>query len=239
MATLFRWLLRFFSGAVLLGLAAMVLLYWFATRSIPDYDATLEVAGPSAPIEIVRDNANVPHIFGASDRDVYFGLGFAHAQDRLWQMMMSRRTVQGRLSEVFGARTFAIDDLMRRLDLYPLSVQSVAAQDAYTQEALRAYSAGVNTWLAEINEGARGRGAPEFWIFPPQIAPWQPADSISIAKLMGLQLSNHVQHEVLRAQVSLLLDEDRVRDILPDAPGDGVAALPDYASLLPMEPRFA
>ncbi|MBT8475769.1 MAG: penicillin acylase family protein, partial [Alphaproteobacteria bacterium] len=239
MATLFRWLLRFFSGAVLLGLAATVLLYWFATRSIPDYDATLEVAGPSAPIEIVRDNANVPHIFGASDRDVYFGLGFAHAQDRLWQMMMSRRTVQGRLSEVFGARTFAVDDLMRRLDLYPLSVQSVAAQDAYTQEALRAYSAGVNTWLAEINEGARGRGAPEFWIFPPQIAPWQPADSISIAKLMGLQLSNHVQHEVLRAQVSLLLDEDRVRDILPDAPGDGVAALPDYASLLPMEPRFA
>ncbi|MEO0654694.1 MAG: penicillin acylase family protein [Pseudomonadota bacterium] len=239
MATLFRWLLRLFVGTFLLGTGAAVLLYWFSTRSIPDYTATLTVEGLGAPVEIVRDNANVPHIFGAEDTDVYFGLGLAHAQDRLWQMMMMRRTAQGRLSEVFGARTFAIDDLLRRLDLYPLAVQSVRVQSPYAQAALRAYAAGVNAWLSEINAGARGRGAPEFWIFPPQIAPWQPADSVAVAKMMALQLAGQIDSEVLRARVSLLLDEDRVRDLLPDAPGSGVAALPEFASLFPTAPRYA
>ena len=75
------------------------------SRSLPDYDKSLAVSGLTAPVEIVRDNANVPHVFAASDRDAYFGLGYAHAQDRLWQMTTLRRTAQGRLSEVFGTRT--------------------------------------------------------------------------------------------------------------------------------------
>ncbi len=83
---------------------------------------TSHLPGITAPVEIVRNNANVPHIFGQTDADVYFALGFAHAQDRLWQMTMLRRTAQGRLSEVFGERTLKIDELMRRFDLYDLSL---------------------------------------------------------------------------------------------------------------------
>ena len=83
MLRIFRWLVRIVTGFVLLGLAAVFLLYWFFARSIPDYSETLSVAGLSAPVEIVRDNANVPHIFGQTDADVYFGLGLVHAQDRL------------------------------------------------------------------------------------------------------------------------------------------------------------
>ncbi|MEM9974395.1 MAG: penicillin acylase family protein [Pseudomonadota bacterium] len=237
MVTLFRWLVRLVTGAVMLALLALVLVYWFATRSIPEYGATLTVSDISAPVEIVRDNANVPHIFGQSDADVFFGLGLAHAQDRLWQMMLLRRTAQGRLSELFGRRTFATDDLMRRLDLYPLAVSSVSAQTPYAQEALRAYAEGVNAWLAEINAGARGRGAPEYWLFAPQIAPWQPADSLAIAKLMALQVSTGIAAEVLRARAALVLSDERLADLLPDAPGEGVAALPDFASLFPTVPR--
>ncbi len=237
MVTLFRWLVRLVTGAVMLALLAVVLVYWFATRSIPEYQATLEVGAISAPVEIVRDNANVPHIFGQSDTDVYFGLGLTHAQDRLWQMMLLRRTAQGRLSELFGRRTFAADDLMRRLDLYPLAVSAVPAQTPYAQAALEAYAAGVNAWLEEINAGARGRGAPEYWIFAPQIAPWQPADSIAIAKLMALQISGGIEAEVLRARAALVLPDERLADLLPDAPGEGVAALPDFAALFPTLPR--
>ena len=74
-----------------------------------------------APVEIVRDNSNVPHVFGQSDPDVFFGLGYAHAQDRLWQMTTMRRAAQGRLSEVFGTRTIETDKLLRRFDLYRLA----------------------------------------------------------------------------------------------------------------------
>jgi len=72
MAMLFRWLMRLASGLVLLAAGTFLLAYYFASRSLPDYDATYEVAGIAAPIEIVRDNANVPHIFGATDADVFF-----------------------------------------------------------------------------------------------------------------------------------------------------------------------
>ena len=240
MLRLFRWLVRIVTGLVLLGLAGVALLYWFFSRSIPTYDETLVVAGLDGPVEIVRDNAGVPHIFGETDHDVYFGLGMAHAQDRLWQMLMMRRTAQGRLSELLGNRTVRIDELIRRYDLYALSVRSVDALDDYSTAALEAYSDGINAWLREVNEGARGRGAPEFWLFEPSIAPWQPADSIAVGKLMALQLSSHLETEVLRARVSLMLPDERVADILPDTPGEGIAALPEYASLFDAPlPRFA
>ena len=240
MLRLFRWLTRITTGLVLLAIAMTILLYWFFSRSIPDYTGDFRVAGLSAPVEIVRDNANVPHIFGETDEDVYFGLGLAHAQDRLWQMLLLRRTAQGRLSELFGQRTVSTDRLLRRLDLYPLAVRSVAAQDDYTTAALRSYAAGVNAWLREVNVGARGRGAPEFWLFEPNIALWQPSDSLAIGKLMALNLTDHVQREVLRANMARILPEDRLADILPDAPGTSVASLPEYASLFDAPlPSFA
>jgi penicillin G amidase len=236
MVILFRWLLRLVIGLILLGMAGIALVYYLASRSLPDYDATTTVAGISDKVEIVRDNANVPHIFGASDPDVFFALGFAHAQDRLWQMTMLRRTAQGRLSELFGERTLPIDMIMRRFDLYGLAISSVEAQDAPTRAALDAYAAGVNAWLTEVNKGALGRGAPEMWLFNQPISPWQPADSLAILKLMALQLNSHLEAEVLRARVSLILPGERVLDILPDVPGAGVAALPQYAELVPDVP---
>ncbi|MGC1503678.1 MAG: penicillin acylase family protein [Sulfitobacter sp.] len=240
MALIFRWLIRLAATLVVLSVLTIGLVYWLASRSLPEYTDDVAVSGLAAPVEIVRDNANVPHIFGQTDADVFFGLGFAQAQDRLWQMTMLRRTAQGRLSELFGASTLDIDKLMRRLDLYPLSVQSAAALDPKTRGALEAYSAGVNARLNQINSQALGRGAPEMLLFNAPMAPWRPADSVAITKLMGVQMSGHLQAEVIRARSSLALpDDNRVRDILPDFPGSGVAALPEYATLAPGVRRHA
>ena len=238
MALLFRWLLRLVLVMIFMIVGTFGLAYYFASRSLPDYDAESVVRGLNAPVEIVRDNANVPHIFGESDADVYFALGFAHAQDRMWQMTMLRRTAQGRLSELFGERTLEIDKVIRRYDIYNLAVASVDDQDKPTTIALDAYAAGVNAWLAEVNAGARGRGTPEMWLFNHPVSPWQPADSLAILKLMALQLTSHLEREVLRARTSLMLPSARLADLLPDDPSTGVAALPDYAQLVPNLPRY-
>lgn len=232
MAFVFRWLLRIASGLVFLAVGAFALVYYFASRSLPDYDESFDIASISAPVEIVRDNANVPHIFAQTDEDAYFALGFAHAQDRMWQMTMLRRTAQGRLSELLGSSTVASDSLVRRLDLYGVSVRSVAAQDDATKRALRAYSAGVNTWLEEVNVGARGRGAVEMWLFNHAISPWQPADSIAIHKLMALQMSSHAQRDILRARASLVLENGRLRDLMPDDPSLGTVSFPEFSALI-------
>lgn len=240
MALIFRWLVRLTALMITLCLLAVITVYWLSSRSLPDYDDTVSVAWLKQPVEIVRDNANVPHILASTDRGAFFGLGFAHAQDRLWQMIIMRRTAQGRLSEVFGPTTLDIDKLVRRLDLYPLSVQSLDALDDETMAALKAYSAGINARLDQINEEALGRGAPEMLLFNTPVAPWRPADSVAIMKLLALDMTNHIDYEVLRARTSLALkDQKRLMDIMPDAPGTGTAALPAYSSLVPGTPRYA
>lgn len=233
MVTAFRWLLRIFTGLIVLGLAGTALAYWILSRSLPDYDEDFTLDGLTAPVEILRNNNNVPHIFAGTEADAFYALGFVHAQDRLWQMTMFRRTAQGRLSEIFGQRTVKIDELLRRLDLYTLAKSSVEAQDDRTKAALAAYAAGVNAWIGQVNAGARGRGAPEFFFFSNEIAAWSPADSVAIMKLMALQLSAHLEDEVQRAQLSLILSPERLADLLADDPNPAVAELPQYGSLMP------
>ena len=231
MALLFRWLMAAFVILASVTVAGLALAYYVASRSLPDYDRTWRIEGPEAEIEIVRDSHAVPHILSTTDADAFFGLGFVHAQDRLWQMTLMRRTAQGRLSELFGPETLEIDELMRALDLHALSARAVAFQTPETRAALDAYSRGVNAWLRLVQEQALGRGAPEFFLFDRRIAPWSPADSIAILKLMALRLTDKAEMETLRAGLSLRLAPERLRDILPEAPNAPVMALPDFAAL--------
>ncbi|KIT16102.1 penicillin acylase family protein [Jannaschia aquimarina] len=225
MERLFRWTFRIVVFVLVATGVMLGTLFWFTSRSLPDYDRTLKVTGIDSPVEIVRNTHNIPHIFGETDADVFFGLGYAHAQDRLWQMTLMRRTAQGRLSEIFGAETLRTDELLRRLGLYRSANRAARLQDSETLAMLEAYSAGVNARINVINEGAEGRGAPEFFLFPPEIAPWRPADSIAVMKLMALQLSSHASEESARARALLVLSEERLRDLHPDIPGDGTAVL--------------
>ncbi|MEM8789172.1 MAG: penicillin acylase family protein [Pseudomonadota bacterium] len=229
--TLFRWTLRLLLLAVMLATAAGGLAYYLAARSLPDYDATHRIAGAPGTVEIVRDRFAVPHITGDTDAAVLFGLGFAHAQDRLWQMTMARRVAQGRLAELFGPEQVSTDHLLRALDLYGAAAAAARVQRPEVIAELQAYADGVNAYVDLVREQALGRGAPEFFLFEPTIATWTPTDSIAVIKVMALQLTDQAQVEALRARLSLRLPPERLADILPEPPG-AVIAPPDYAGTL-------
>lgn len=230
MLTIFRWLLRLTIGLIVLIVLTALLIWYFAVRSLPDYDASFQIEGLTAPVEITRNTENVPHIFGDSDEDVFLALGFAHAQDRLFQMNVLRRAAQGRLSEIYGAASLPADDLARRLGLYRHAVTSYQAQDEATKRALTAYAAGVNQWIAQVNRGAMGRGAPEFFLFPDQIAYWQPADSIAILKLLAASATRSPADEILRARLSLALPEHGPEIVSRSGSGP---VLQPYAAMFP------
>ena len=236
MAFLFRWLMRAFLAAAVLATAALGLAYYLASRSLPDYDRTVVLSGPEQEIEIVRDRYAVPHILSTTDHDAFFGLGYVHAQDRLWQMMLFRRTAQGRLSEIFGPDTVGIDTLMRQLDLYGLSREAVRVQTDATTAALEAYADGVNARLRVVQSEALGRGAPEFFLFTQEIAPWVPANSIAVQKLLALQMTDKAAMETLRASLSLRLPPERLRDLLPNSPNAPLMGLPEFSRLFPDGP---
>ena len=238
MERIFVWLVRITLSVAAFSVLILFFIYFFLSQSLPNYNKTVQFSDLIAKTEVVRDTANIPHIFGTNDHDTLFALGYVHAQDRLWQMTMLRRTAQGRLSELFGEKTLSIDKVVRRLGIYSAAHNSISALRPSTQLKLNAYAQGVNARLKEINSGALGRGAPEFFIFSNAIARWSPADSLAIIKLMGLQMSSHLESEVLRARLSLIPDNDRLKDILPDVPGPGQAILNDFASLFPTLPRL-
>ncbi|TKW66199.1 MAG: penicillin acylase family protein [Paracoccus denitrificans] len=227
MLTLFRWTLRLTLVLILLLALAAVLVWYFAMRSLPDYDTSYVTPGIGAEVEIVRSTENVPHIFAESDHDAFFALGLAHAQDRLFQMTVLRRAAKGRLAEIYGERAIPADDLVRRMELGRIAREALALQDDRTRAALSAYADGVNQWITTVNERALGRGAPEFFLMPDDISYWEPADSLAILKLYAAATSRQIPAEVLRAELSLAAPE-RGQDIVA---GLGEPSMPTYASL--------
>ena len=74
-----------------------------------DHRRHVKVAGLKEPVEIIRDQQGIPHIYAKNDDDLFFAQGYVMAQDRLWQLEMWRRWREGRLAEVFGPKAFDYD----------------------------------------------------------------------------------------------------------------------------------
>src|SRR6476646_1008642 len=129
-------------GVVVGGCALYLLSSW------PQLDGRIAVDGPTHSINIARDADGVPLIEAATDEDAAFGLGFAHAQDRLFQMELQRRYGAGRLAEIFGEKAIASDRMMRVLGLYRAAEAEIPYLSAEMNRALAAYAAGVNAFLA-------------------------------------------------------------------------------------------
>ena len=236
-----RRLLRIASVVVVVvALAAGGAILWLR-GSLPMIEGTVELAGIEAPVEIIRDREGVPHIFAGTTEDAYFGLGFAHAQDRLWQMEMSRRIGAGRLSELSGAATLDIDKFMRVLGVYRYAERTYAKLDPESQRILDSYAAGVNAFL----ETRSGPLPPEFAVFglwgavrggrSVQPEPWRAADSIVWIKMLAWTLSGNWYSEIQRARMAVEMPASRIAEFFPPYPGDapvGVAEmLPSYRDL--------
>jgi len=223
------------------GLAGLVLLaaglgYAVLRGTVPSPSGALGIAGLSAPVEVVRDREGVPHIFATTTDDLYTALGFVHAQDRLWQMELQRRTGQGRLSEIFGERTFTTDVFLRTLDLYGHAERSLAALPAEARSALEAYARGVNAFMRRRLGWLEPRLPIEFLLLRHRPEPWRPADSAVVIKLMALQLSMNINHELLRLALAAQgLTSAEIEDLMPLDAADAPPPLPEIAQLYPLK----
>lgn len=224
-----RWAVRIGMGAAL-GIGAIIILFaaFFLSfeLSVPNYAGKARVAGLQAPVRIVRDQYAIPHIKAQSFQDAAFALGYAHAQDRLWQMEMSRRAIAGRLSELFGPSTLRIDIMMRTIGLYRAAEAAVAHLTPGGRAVLQAYADGVNAYIAQY----QGRWPIEFVLAGDTAPePWRPADSVAILKGMSFQLSENMFRELARARLMPRLGHERVQEFFQ--PFDEVP-LPDWYETL-------
>jgi penicillin G amidase len=201
-------------GGALLGSAAAGVLWQLLKRPQPKVEGTIRVRGIEAGVEIARDRWGMPRIRAGSRHDLFFGQGFVHAQDRLWQCDLTRRVCSGRLAEMAGPDGLPLDRLMRTLGLRRLALREEAELDPGLRSVLDAYCAGFNQAVAATS-------APlpvEFQILRLDFEPWRPADLLAGAKLLSFGLSTNWERELLRAEMVRELGPERTQRIDPVYP---------------------
>ena len=185
--------------------------------------------GIAAPVEIVRDADNIPHIFAGSRADAFYGLGYVHAQDRLWQMEFQRRIGHGRLSEIFGAATLPQDRFLRTAGFGRAAVSAWRHLPESSRALVNAYVAGVNAFL----EGARL--PPEFTLLRFAPEPWTGPDVLVWVKMMAWDLSANYSLELLRHDIAAKVGQERLRMLMPPYPIDGPSIYVDRPDLVRAE----
>ena len=180
---------------------------------------------PASSIDIVRDANAVAHIYAGSSDDAYFALGFAHAQDRLWQLELHRRIAAGRMAEILGPNALDTDRFLRTLGVRRNAEAILPNLAADARAALQAYADGINAYL-RVRTGPL---PPEFVITgaPPPEA-WEPADSLAWQTMMAWDLGANWSQELMRMRLSQRLSLQQINEVLPPYPGDAVLATQDY-----------
>jgi penicillin amidase len=181
-----RWLKI---GAAAAGLVVVLLIgaaVWgwsLLSASLPKVDGEYATAGITDDVKIERDGLGIPTIRAGNRSDLAFATGFAHAQDRFFQMDLLRRNSAGELSEIVGPAALQVDRRVRVHRFRSIAERVLSAGDPGQRSLLEAYAAGVNAGLASL------RAKPfEYFLLGGTPAPWKPEDCALVLFSMYLDL---------------------------------------------------
>ena len=222
---------------LVVGLLALVLLALVVGAGVLAYvrsgaqprGGTETVQGLDAPVDVLWTEHAVPHVFAGSLRDAVFAQGLLHARDRLWQMELVRRAIQGRLAEVLGEPALETDRFLRRVGLWEAAQRDAAALSADERALLQAYADGVNAAVS----GWSGPLPPEFLVLGFEPAPWEPVHTIAVAKMLSLTLASYAESLAV-ARALRRLPPDRAGWLFPDLPDWDATILPPAPEIPPL-----
>jgi penicillin amidase len=200
-----RWILRLI-GALVAAVAIVAVLAWITLRgSLPTLDGEITAPGLTAATTLERDSDGVVTIRAVTREDAAFATGFAHGQDRYFQMDMIRRRAAGEISAVVGDIALDVDKRFRFHRFRDRAAQAYRQLPALDRVVLKSYADGVNAGLASL-----GAKPFEYFILGVDPQPWSPEDSILAGYAMFLNLNDEradrdlkrgLAHRVLPAEV--------------------------------------
>ncbi len=189
--------------------------------SLPKDGTILLTRGVNAPVTLTRDAHGAVHIKAANDQDAYYAVGYAQAQDRLWQLELQRRMVRGRLSEVFGKESIDADVWFRTLGLHDSARLAWPALSEPARASLTAYTAGVNAAIAQT-----ATMPPEFQLIGVKPEPWTEIDSLAWIKMFALNLGGNFRREIDRHLALRTLTPRQAAFFFPGYPTDAPTTIP-------------
>ena len=180
-----RWIIRTAAAAVFLAFAAALTIWLTLRASLPQLDGELAAPGLGQAATIHRDNAGIATITAQTRADLAYATGFAHGQDRFFQMDLIRRQAAGELSELFGEIALRTDKHYRFHRFRARARAVLAASSAADVAILEKYAAGVNAGLASL--GARPF---EHIVLGAEPGPWRAEDTVLVVYAMFMQLND-------------------------------------------------
>ncbi|MEO0411105.1 MAG: penicillin acylase family protein [Pseudomonadota bacterium] len=225
-----RWALYIVLLAAMLVGAFIAVQWWRGASAQPVFSGDVEAPALAAEASLSRDENAAVYIRAANELDALYALGFAHAQDRLWQMDLVRRAATGRMSEVFGSVTLGYDAFMRHFEFGALVKDSWASFSAADKARVEAYSNGVNAYL---QSPLYNRPAEHIWLMSNPQA-WRPTDSLLVAKMLWPNLSNNLFEEFTRARLTVSAGAPVAQAFIRPYPKEAHVAMawPDLARTL-------
>ncbi|MDI1243028.1 MAG: penicillin acylase family protein [bacterium] len=171
---------------------------------------TQTVKGLKEKVSVARDSYSRTYISAANEADLYFVQGYVTASDRLWQMDMLRRVARGETAELSGARTLEEDKRWRRLGFAKTVEGSIQFLDPALGAALESYAAGVNAYIASLNDQTL---PVEFRILQYKPKEWKPSDSLIIGKILADALSSTWRQDLLKASLQSALPKQKFDEL--------------------------
>ncbi|MBO8155568.1 MAG: penicillin acylase family protein [Bacillaceae bacterium] len=209
--------LLFILGILLvIGLSAIVFLHIYISRTLPQTEGTIEIDGLYARVEVIRDQSGVPHIKAQNEHDLFLAQGYITAQERMFQMELSRRLASGRLSEVVGKDALQSDRYFRTLGLRRAAEKSYTVYSDEAKEVMQWYADGVNAYLKDAQ--ADYRLSVEFFLMGIEPEPWTPIDSLTIGKYMAFDLGGHWERQAFNYYLLHHFPEKKALELFPDYP---------------------
>ncbi len=197
--------------------------YFFLQQSLPDYSGNHSVGLIKNEVQIFRDEFAIPRIYAENDDDLYFALGYVHAQERLFQMDLTRRAGQGKLSEILGTKTIPFDKMFRTLGLNELVERTLRKYDETTKNILVSYSNGVNEFI----KNNPSKLTIEFDILGYKPDLWKPEHSLLITKLMAWELNISWWSDIAFTHLIQKLGAEKVKDIIPSYEENAPTIIPE------------
>jgi penicillin amidase len=187
--------------------------YEFVKARVPQMSGELTLKHLSAPVQVNRDRFGIPHIEAKNNLDAFRVLGFIMAQERLFQMEVSRRLAQGELAEVFGEKALASDKLFRNLGLKTQS-EKIFRQKMVQQTLDPEMLAESNAFYDGINQFIATSPMPiEFTILGIKPRPFTLTDGYSFIGLMAFSFGAALMNEPLLTKLSTRIGGDLVEDL--------------------------
>jgi len=216
--------------SVIIAIALVIFLLKISSVSIDLKPVSVKSDKVTNEVTIYRNLYGIPHIIATSDPDLFFGIGYAQAEDRLWQMDLFRRTAFGRLSEILGEETVVYDKFMKSLELSVVSEVILDSLILYYPEeykSLESYSAGINHYISM----KKNRLPLEFSALNYVPEEWKPIHTIAISRLMGFEMSISFWIDMAMAEIAAKIGIEKTQELIPEYFNDAPYVMqPNYKS---------